>query len=190
MIKQASTDVRPEFITKITRYLLLLFSFNLAWNVVFGLGLIAVSFILIIGYLISLIMIGLILADTKEKVSPIMPLAFGIHTGWISIASIVNLYAYFVQIKFSAFIQNKELWVIIAISFVLLLVALLLTKLKNAAIPLATVWAFWGIYAKEGIVFSQYTFIPQLLLLGILLLIGFSITVFFKNGKCLIPKRI
>lgn len=147
------------------------FAFSI-WGVIYGLLFIAIGFALL---------------RANEKVNFILPLAFGLHTGWITIAGIVNFWAYLIKINWDGLGLHQDLWVIFALFLVLLLVALLQIKLKNSSLPFATAWAFWGIYAKEGSVFLAYPFIPVIILLGIGFLFLLALVTFIKNGKGLLP---
>lgn len=190
MIKISSDKGPRSFaLEKLIVPLRALFAFNIIWNIVFGLGWIGFSFVMIVGYWLSLVVIGISLVKTRAVLNPILPVAFGLHTGWISIASVVNLYAFFVKIGWNGMGLHQDVWVIITIVFVLLLVALLQIWLKNPVTPLGTAWAFFGIYAKEGAAFSEYPFIPILLLAGIVLLFFFSVMTFIRNGKSLLSQR-
>lgn len=164
-----------------------MFAFNIIWNVVFGLGWIGISFVMIVGYWISLVAIGFIIVKANANLNSVLPIAFGLHTGWISIASVVNLYAFLVKIGWDWMDLHQELWVIFAIVFVLLIVGILQTRLRNPVLPIGTAWAFFGIYAKENSAFSEYPFIPVLLLAGIAVLILLSIATFVMNRNSLLP---
>lgn len=164
-----------------------LFAFNIIWNVVFGLGWIGISFVMIFGYWLSLVAICFSIVKANVHLNPVLPLAFGLHTGWITIASVVNLYAFLVKVGWDGMGLHQDFWVIFAIVLVLLIVLVLQTQLKNPVIPIGTAWAFFGIYSKEGTTFSKYPFIPALLLAGILILIFLSVVTFLKNRKSLLP---
>lgn len=188
MIKKSSgNDPQNLIFLNLIPPLWCMFVFNILWNVVFGLGLIILSFIMIIGYLASLIALGLIIAKGTTRIHPIIPIAFGIHTGWITIASIVNLYAYLVKIEWQGLKLNQELSVILATLLVLLPVGLFQMILNNPLIPIGTAWAIFGNYAKEGVMYSQYTFIPNLLLAEIVILLILSGMTFILNGNSLLP---
>lgn len=164
-----------------------LFIFNILWNIVFGMQWIGISLVMIAGYWISLIIIGYRMLHSKTRCKPIFPIAFGIHTGWITIAGVVNLYAFFVKIQWSGILTNPEFWAIVGIVFTVMLVALLQIMLRNAVLPLATAWAFFGIYAKEGVSYVDYPFIPGLLLGVIAVLTVFAVVTFVRNKASLLP---
>lgn len=188
MIKTSSDrGYKSDIVNQISMPLLGVFIFNLAWNIVFGMKLIGISVIMILGYWISLIVIGFKLSNSKNRLNPIIPLAFGIHTGWITIASIVNFYAFLVEIKYNGIVVNSEFWAVIGIILAIGLVAVLQFLIRNAILPLATAWAFFGIYAKDGVSYINYPFIPIMLLLGIVLLMTLSIITFIKNKNSLLP---
>ncbi|MDO4792779.1 MAG: hypothetical protein Q3993_01255, partial [Filifactor alocis] len=187
MIKISSdNDARSSVLEHIIPPLWALFAFNIIWNIVFGLGWIGISFVMIVGYWLSLVAIGIRLVKARATLNPILPVAFGLHTGWISIASVVNLYAFFIKIGWDGVELHQGSSVMISIVFVLILLGLLQLWLKNPMVPLGTAWAFFGIYAKDGGGFSEYPLIPVFLLVGIVLLFFFSVMTFIKNGKSLL----
>lgn len=177
---------RSDIVNEITRPLLGIFVFNVVWNIVFGMKWIGISFLMIIGYWISLIFIGTALSRSRIRLNPIFPVAFGIHTGWITIASVVNLYAFFVKLQWGI-ADRPQVWMTIGIVLAVVLVAVLQVFLRNAVLPFATAWALFGIYAKDSVIYTQYPFLSILLLLGIALLIVFVILTFLKNKKFLLP---
>lgn len=189
MVKLSSDqNHRSDIVNEITPSLLAVFVFNVLWNIAFGLSWIGISFLMIIGYWISLIFIGSKLSGSKTKLNPIFPLAFGLHTGWITIASIVNLYAFFVKIGWGV-IDRPQLWSIIGIVAAVILVAVLQVFLRNAVLPLGTAWAFLGIYLKEGSSYADSFLVSMLISAGIVLLLFFAGLTFVKNKKCLLPFR-
>lgn len=189
MIRASTKEDAPSvLIDKIMPPLFVLFAANMLWNVAFGLKWIGISLILIFVYWLSLVSIGRVLVQAKTKINPVLPLAFGVHSGWITIASIVNLYAFLVKKQWNGLMADPELWTIIGIAAAVLLVAILQLLLKNAVLPLGTAWALFGIYMKEGVVYSKYGFIPALLLAGIGLLILLAVLRFAKNRNCLLPR--
>lgn len=189
MMSISSKDTREaRFSNSLIPFVLGVFFFNILWNLTFGLQWIAASVAMIIGYWLCLLMIGLKLCYSRERLNIVVPIAFGIHTGWISIASIVNIYAYLVKSGAQGITTNPELWSLFGIIASVLLVLILQTVIRNASLPLATAWALFGIYAKEGVSYSVYPFIPLLLLICAMLLVGFSIMTLLKNKSAILPK--
>ncbi|WP_156300089.1 TspO/MBR family protein [Streptobacillus canis] len=150
---------------------------NIMWNVFFGLRWIGLSVVIIVIYWLTLILI--VNKLKKEKIS-LSSTAFGLHLGWITIATVVNIYAYLVKINFEHLKNNADFWTILGITVVLLLTTILTRLFKNFAIPLVIAWAIFGIYAKDD-VYITYTFIPNMLKIVITGLIGMVAGVFVKN---------
>lgn len=119
----------------------------------------------------------------------ILPLAFGLHTGWISIASFVNLFAFLVKIRWDWLGLGQNLWAIFALIFIILVVWILQSQLKNAVLPIGTAWALFGIYAKNDLTFLEHNFVSVILITGIVLLIFLSVLTFVKNQNSLLPKQ-
>lgn len=189
MMRISSKDTKEARLANgLMPFVLGLFLFNILWNLTFGLQWIGTSIVMIIGYWLCLFMIGIKLCYSRARLNIVVPIAFGIHMGWISIASIVNIYAYLVKIGSEGIATNPELWSLFGIVASVLLIFILQTVIRNASLPLATAWALFGIYAKEGVNYSVYPFIPLLLLICAMLLVGFSVITFLKNKNAILPK--
>ncbi|PKK40467.1 hypothetical protein ABB02_00251 [Clostridiaceae bacterium JG1575] len=184
--KTAADPERAKQINAITPPLWAMFAFNVLWNISFGLGWIEVSFFMIFGYWASLVVIERRLLQGKGKSNFILPLAFGIHCGWITIATIVNLYAVLVKRRIAI---PENIGAIAVILGVLILIFVMQGKLRNAVLPLATAWAFFGIYVKSAKPFFQFPFISILLWMGIVLLVALAAYTFKENNKALLPRK-
>jgi hypothetical protein len=84
----------------------------------------------------------------------LLPLSFGIYAGWLFIATVVNIAAMLVKLKWNGFGIANDVWAIIIIIVAIVLVAAVLWKIRNAVFPLPIMWAYYGIYqflnAPEG----------------------------------------
>lgn len=181
-LTKSSNEIRKA----VSAPLFAMFIFNISWNIAFGMTAIGTSVIMILAYLLCLVNIGYRLSILKEKVSPIFDIAFGIHTGWIAIASIVNIFAYLVQIQFSALTANFQLWTIIGVVLAVVLIIALQLYIKNPYTPIATVWALFGIYSKDSTSYTEYSFIPAMLIICIAVLLGLSAFTFLSRKRKII----
>ncbi|CAM3164949.1 tryptophan-rich sensory protein [Streptobacillus felis] len=131
---------------------------NICWNILFGLSFIGLSVIAILIYWI--ILFGILRRYGIEK--NIYSISYGLHFGWITIASVVNIYAYLVSINFSHLRDNRDLWTICAIVIVSIASLLLSRYFKNGAISLAIAWAIFGIHNRYD-VYVNYPFIEEII---------------------------
>src|SRR5699024_4691083 len=132
-------------IDNITPLLWVTFITNMLWIVTFSYLQIGISTIFIFVYLITLTLIVQKLRHLNDKKYWLMPLTFGLNTGWLFIASVVNIAAYLVQIEWTGFGISEDTWALIIIGVALLLATFVQFQVKNAVFPLPIAWAFFGI---------------------------------------------
>lgn len=164
--------------------------FNILWIVSFSFLQVELGFLFIIGLLISLLVLlqRILKVNTKKKI--LLPLTFGIYTGWIFIASFVNLGSALVKNKWSGFGLSEEIWAVIALIIAVLIALLIIKKNKNAVFTLPIAWAYLGIYnslrsmrnVQDGYMLLEITTI-----VAMCFLIGFAIYRFYKNDYRIIP---
>lgn len=186
MIQTADSSAEKTLISAVTPYLWGVYSFNILWNIVFCAQLIELSVVMIIGYWFCLFTICNIIRRTGS-INVVYPLAFGIHTGWLTIASIVNLYALFVKIGWSWFGLSTEMQVLIGVLAAVLAVIGLQVKLRNPVLPLSIAWAFLGIYSKYAVEYGYVSLVSISLNIGIILMIGLALATFLKNDQKFTP---
>lgn len=147
-------------------YVWMMLAVNIAWNIVFSLSMIGLSLLFILLYW------GILFLICRKLIGKLslLNVAFGIHLGWISVASIVNFFAFLVQLNGEDLQVSAELWYGIALVFGILLGLALVVVLKNAAVPLAMAWAYLGIYIKLNNVPVASLVIKLLALTGIVFL--------------------
>ena len=121
----------------------------------------------------------------------LLPLCFGIYTGWLFIATVVNTAAMLVKLKWNGFGVADDIWAIITLIIAILLVVVVLSKIRNAAFPLPIAWAYFGIYqflnAPEGFK-GEYSLLQNIALAGVVVLVALAVIQFYKNRLLLIPK--
>ena len=119
---------------------------NIAWIVLFSFVQIELSVLFIFGFVISLSLICKKLLGIQDRKRWLLPLTFGIYTGWLFIASVVNTAAMLVKLEWNGFGIANNIWAIIMLIVAVLLVLLVLSKIHNAAFTLPIAWAYLGIY--------------------------------------------
>lgn len=163
---------------------------NILWIVTFSFVLIELSALFIFGFAIVLAMICQKIAKMQTGKRFLLPLTFGLYTGWLFIATVVNIAAALVKIDWDGFGISEELWAVATLSVSVVLVFLVLQRLKNVAFPLPVAWAYLGIYqfliAPNGFN-GQYVLLQMTALGGMAVLIGMAAIRLYQNGYGLLP---
>lgn len=164
---------------------------NIAWIVSFSYVLIELSVLFIVGFLISLALICQKLYKLQKGKRWLLPLTFGLYTGWLFIATVVNIAAALVKVHWDGFGISDETWANTILIIAVLLVTLVLLKIRNAIFSLPIAWAYIGIYnvldASEG--FSgEFGSLKVVLLAGMVALIGMAVIIFYRNNLSLLPE--
>ncbi len=136
-----------EEIDLIYPFLMGTFIFNILWTILFTNDLIGLSTIAIIIYALLLLVISHYLGKLDDGLS-LSKFTFGIYTGWLIIASLVNIAAFFKKTQFGVQAPNALVsgLVLIVISA---LAIFLVRKDKNPFILLAISWAAYFIYTAN-----------------------------------------
>lgn len=164
---------------------------NIAWIVTFSYVQIELSVLFIIGFVITLSLICQKLMKIQEGKRWLLPLSFGIYTGWLFIATVVNIAAGLVKLKWNGFGIANDVWAIIILVIAVLLIVFVILKIRNAAFPLPVAWAYFGIYqflrAPEGFN-GEFSLLQTVALVGMVVLIGVAVIQFYRNHFLLLPK--
>ena len=157
---------------------------NIAWIIAFSYVQIELSVILVYGFAVTLLLLCHNLLKVDDGKHWLLPVSFGIYAGWLLIAAIVNTAAMLVKLKWNGFGIAEEIWAIISLIAAIALVVVLLSRIKNAALPLPVAWAYSGIYqsliAPEGFN-GQYGLLQHIVLGGMTVLIALSAIRFYRN---------
>lgn len=163
---------------------------NIAWIIVFSYIQIELSVLFILGFVITLSLICQKLVKIQARKRWLLPLSFGIYTGWLVIATVVNIAAALVKLKWNGFGIADEIWAIITLILAVLLVILILSKNRNVAFPLPVAWAYFGIYqnlnAPEGFN-GEFGLLQTIALAGVVVLIGVAAIQLYRNHFSLLP---
>lgn len=165
--------------------------FNIAWIISFSYVQIGLSVIFIFGLVITLALISQKLLEIQEEKQFLLPLTFGLYTGWLFIASVVNVAALLVKLDWDRLGLSEEIWAIIVLAAAVVLVFFVLLKNNNAVFPLPIAWAYFGIYlalkSQQGYN-GEYVLVEITAIVGMFILILMSVIQFFKNKSALLPK--
>jgi len=163
---------------------------NIAWIVTFSYVQIELSVLFILALLIALTLICKRLSKIQEGKHWLLPLCFGLYTGWLLIATVVNIAAALVKLKWNGFGLAQEIWAVIVLIAAIIVVFGVLLKIRNAAFPLPVAWAYFGIYqvlnSPEGFR-GEYPFLQAISLAGMVVLIGIAAIQLYKNHLSILP---
>jgi hypothetical protein len=158
--------------------------FNMVWIVFFSFELIVLSSLFIFAFLINLSLIGIKLRKIHQKGRVLLPITFGLYTGWLMIATVVNIAASLVKIEWNGFGIEHEILAAVTLFIAILLVYLVQRNNKNAIFPLPIAWAYFGIYqfliSPEG--FNDvYNLLEMTCIIGLGILLVLSGAQFYSN---------
>ncbi|OJF93591.1 TspO/MBR family protein [Alkalibacterium sp. 20] len=165
---------------------------NIVWIISFSYNLIGLSTLFIFAFLIVMVLIVKKVGKIQTKRRWLLPITFGLYSGWLFIATVVNIAAWLVKIEWDRFGIAAETWSAIILLVAVGLTLLVLLSTENAIFPIPLAWAYFGIYnyllAPEGYQ-GQYNFLQNVALIGIVLLIGIAAIQFYKNQYKIMPDR-
>lgn len=166
---------------------------NIVWIVSFSYNLIGLSTIFIFAFLIVMVLIVERIGKIQTSGRYLLPITFGLYSGWLFIATVVNIAAGLVKAEWGRFGISEEIWSSVILLVAVGLTLLVLLKTKNALFPIPIAWAYFGIYnflsAPEGFQ-GKYSLLPNVALIGIVLLIGLSAIQFYKNKYMVMPSTL
>ncbi len=184
MIIKNEDDYYGPIIDRITPLFWLSCALNIIWIVSFSFLQIGLSTIFILAFAISLSLIVKQIGALHTKKRWLLPAAFGMYSGWLLIATVVNVAAWLVKVGWDGFGISPEIWSIIILIVAVLLTLMVVFNTKNAIIPLPIAWGYYGIYqflnAPEGFN-GRYTILPLFAIIGLVFLIGIAGIQFYRN---------
>lgn len=164
---------------------------NIAWIVAFSFLLVELSVLFILGFVVTLTLICRKLAQIQEGKRWLLPLTFALYTGWLTIATVVNIAAALVKQKWDGFGIAGEIWAIIILIVAVLLAFVIQTKIRNAAYTLPIAWAYLGIYqflaSPEGFR-GEYGLLQTVALAGMAVLIILAAIRLYVNHFSLVSR--
>ena len=145
---------RARFQEKIGYLFIISCIINIGWLLLWHYQMIAVSVILMLGLLLTLITIYTRLGIGVEKVPRtdmlLVHLPFSVYLGWITVAMIANIAAAFVSLGQSELILGAVNWTILVIVVAVLITGIVLWKRRDLGYAAVLVWALVGIYVKQS----------------------------------------
>jgi benzodiazapine receptor len=129
--------------------------FNIVWLFLWQYDYITVSVGLMFALLATLTAIYLRLGIGKTKVPLTEKLCvhvpFSVYLGWITVASIANVAAALVSVKWNGLGLSAETWAIVAMIVALVVVLTVIIARRDIAYSLVAVWALAGIAVEQSL---------------------------------------
>lgn len=114
----------------------------------------ALSLIIMLVFLVSLLIIYTRLEIGRRTVTPkerwFVDVPFGIYLGWISVATIANVSTVLIDNNWNGFGISAPIWTVAMIVIAVILGILMTWKRQEIAYPLVLVWAIFGINQNKS----------------------------------------
>jgi hypothetical protein len=158
---------------------------NSLWIICWQFLFVKLSVLVMLMLLINLILIYLKTrverkATLKKKIFLSAP--FSIYLGWISVATIANITALLVSIKWNGFGVSEQIWTIGMIGAALVLSALALMKFRDYMYSLVIFWAIMGILINHSTLLA-YKYPSVIIATGLAMAIIFVLMLFTATKK-------
>ncbi len=151
---------KEETIQKITLLFIVNCVFNSAWLFMWHYEFLAVSIVVMLGILYTLVRLNTVISFDLAPQTPTRPLlkaAFGVYLGWICIATIANVTTWLVSTHWGAFGLSATFWTGGLIGIGSLIAAYSTWRLRNMFIGIAVIWALLGIIIKQNQLHADFT---------------------------------
>ena len=124
---------------------------NISWIFSWHYGIVWLSVLMMIVLLVTLIKIADIVNDQylTGKDNLFIRLPFSVYFGWITVATIANITAFLVSIKWNGFGMSEAAWTCLILVIGLVIGILRMNKDRNSAYGLVFIWAYSGILLKH-----------------------------------------
>lgn len=190
MIIKSKDSYYKNIINQISRLFIISCIFNILWIISFSYLQLEISVLFIFGLLISLSLILEKILKENSKKHWLLPLTFGMYGGWLFIATVVNISATLVKLRWNGFGLNQDIWADAILIVAIVLVYLVSLKNKNAIFPLPIAWAYFGIYnflkSPEGYG-GKYSLLQGVSIGGAIILLILGLFILYKNKYKIIP---
>jgi len=158
---------------------------NIVWIFSWHYQLVWLSVLIMLVLLVSLIMIYVRLGIGRRIVSQgeryFVHLPFSVYLGWITVATIANIAAYLVKIKWDGFGFSAEFWTAVMIGIASVITLAMLILRKDIFYSLVVLWVFFGILYKRLTVDPQQSLVIWITgVTGIFLITSFVIFLWVK----------
>lgn len=145
---------------------------NISWIILFAYLQIGISTIAISILLLSLTQILMRFKKMNEKINPLYTVTFGLYSGWVLVATVVNIAAALVKVEWGGFGIDELVWATIIVVAAVVIAFYVSSRTTNAILPLPIAWAYFAIFKGEDLTVA---------LVGMVVLIGIAIYQFYRN---------
>jgi len=146
-------EIKMPFLQQISFLFVISSIANSAWIFLWHYEYVGLSLLMMIILLVSLLAIYIRLNIGKSNVTMTEKLCvqvpFSVYLGWITVATIANVTAFLVSVKWDGFGIAPLTWTILIVAVGTLLTILMLASRKDIAFSLVVLWAFLGIWMKR-----------------------------------------
>ena len=145
----------PPAVLKIGWKWLLICAINVGWIFAWHYRFIEVSMVLMIGYLVTLVLIFLSLRENQtsrpasSKEAWLAWLPFGVHLGWICVATVANATALLVNYEITFGVQTDIIITMVMISVVMFLALFFIRTWGSGEVALVVAWALIAIAVRH-----------------------------------------
>jgi benzodiazapine receptor len=153
---------------------------NMCWILAWHFLLPAISVLIMLMLLFSLIRIFMILhrrhpADRKEQIFIYLP--FTLYFGWICVATIANISAFLVHLEWNGGFLSPEQWTVAMMCVAAGLSAVIAIRFRASAFVIVVIWALVGIYLRwDGTAYVNITRAAIALMIALTIIFFFSLT--------------
>ncbi|WP_047418504.1 hypothetical protein [Cellulophaga sp. Hel_I_12] len=147
------SDKTSEFITQTGYWFVIANILNSLWVIAFVYDYTAVSVLIMLGILVSLIKI-ILNTNMERGTASLAKKAFvwwpiSLYSGWIAVATIANISAYLSKLNWEGSFLTEVQWTITMIVIALLLNVVMLWKRKMSVFAVVGVWSLVAIYSRH-----------------------------------------
>lgn len=191
LYKAFSSPKESSFIDKTGPFFLISCAANSLWIIAWHWQAVAVSMILMLLLLASLIILYLRLDSHKGKKSALfftaVHLPFNVYLEWITITAIANAAALFVSAGWNRFDLSEIFWTALMISAAVIIALIMLFLRKDFAYSLVIVWALTGILIKRtGLDFPPDRGVEIAAIIGLVVL---SVVIIFHAFQLFLKRK-
>ncbi|ADQ05717.1 hypothetical protein Calow_2214 [Caldicellulosiruptor owensensis OL] len=190
MIFKHNDDYFAKLIDSITYLFWLSCVLNIIWIVFFSYEMLGLATIVISGMLITLTLIVKNISKMQTQRKRLLPLTFGLYSGWLLIATVVNISAWLVKLRWNGLGISPEIRATVVLIISIALSTIIARNIKNEVFILPVAWAYFGIYnnliSASGFN-NKFIVLPKIAIIGAAVLIAIFAIEFYKNKYCITP---
>ncbi len=185
IIKKSQHSKREKLLLQILPLFIVTCLANSLWIFAWHYQLIALSLVIMLVLLITLIKIAQVINKDQllgnDKIFIRLP--FSIYFGWITVATIANVTVLLVKLGWNGFGLSDQLWTIIVLLIGATIAITRALKDKNIPYLLVLVWAYFGIWLKHTSIQGYNGQYPGVIRTTVFSIVLFIFTIVFLSKK-------